>query len=269
MGRKTTRNYGAAVRDPVAAVPNEVAPVSDAVAPVSVAVAPVPDVVGPASDVSGLVQDMLTSVAGAVVPLTQLPSDLYSFLLGIAGVQPVVGGVAGIHGPGLSAAAGASVASRLPLGLPRCGYLGPATRRCLGPAGERRGNRGCNARCDCARSSVSGVRDGTGSARCRVSDRCRVDFPACFQRTPATRFTVGAGRWRFARRRRAWFHYPGRGARGIPSGQSRCRITHNGHRALHPSGAARYRPPDGIARRPPEGIARRPSRGVKRRTSSR
>ena len=124
-GTKDDSDHGAAVRDPVAAVTNEVAPVSDAVAPVSVAVAPVPDVVGPASNVSALVQDMLTSVAGAVVPLTQLPSDLYSFLLGIAGVQPVVGGVAGIHGPGLSAAAGASVASRLPLGLPLAGILGP------------------------------------------------------------------------------------------------------------------------------------------------
>ena len=71
-----------------------------------------------------LVQDMLTSVAGAVVPLTQLPSDLSSFLLGIAGVQPVVGGVAGIHGPGRSAPAGASVASRLPLGLPFAGVSG-------------------------------------------------------------------------------------------------------------------------------------------------
>ena len=39
----------------------------------------------PVSDVIALVQDMLTSVAGAVVPLTQLQSDLYSFLLGIAG----------------------------------------------------------------------------------------------------------------------------------------------------------------------------------------
>ena len=130
---------------------------------------PVPDVVGPVSDVNALVQDMLTSVTGAVVPLTQLQSDLYSFLLGIArvapvsdvsalvqdmlrsvveavvllaqlpsdlssflldiaGVQPVVGGVGGIHGPGLSAPAGASVASRLPLGLPLRGL--PVSRAC-------------------------------------------------------------------------------------------------------------------------------------------
>ena len=70
------------------------------------------------SDLSALVQDLLSSVAEAVVLLAQLPSDLSSFLLGIAGVQPVVGGVGDIHGPGLSAPAGAPVASRLPLGRP-------------------------------------------------------------------------------------------------------------------------------------------------------
>ena len=170
---KTTNpsDLGEAVPDLVAALPNEVAPVSDvvapvdAVAPVSDAVAPVPNVVGPVTNVSALVQDILTAVGGTVVPLTQLPSDLYSvllgiagapgfdvrafvqdmlnsvggavvllaqlpsdlfsFLLGIVGVQPVVGEVAGIHGPGLSAAAGASVASRWPLGLPLAGISGP------------------------------------------------------------------------------------------------------------------------------------------------
>ena len=45
------------------------------------------------SDVTALIQDMLTSVAGAVVPLTQLQSDLYSFLVGIAGMDPVVAAV--------------------------------------------------------------------------------------------------------------------------------------------------------------------------------
>jgi len=45
-------------------------------------------------------------------------------LLGIAGAQPVVGEV-GSHHRGLSAAAGASVASRLPLGLPVAGISGP------------------------------------------------------------------------------------------------------------------------------------------------
>ena len=43
----------------------------------------------PVSDAIALIQDMLTSVDGAVVPLTELQSDLYSFLLGIAGVAPV------------------------------------------------------------------------------------------------------------------------------------------------------------------------------------
>jgi hypothetical protein len=118
-GTKDDSDLGAGVAHPVAAVPNDVAPVSE------VAVAPVPDVIGPVSNVSALVQDMLTSVAGAVVPLTQLQSDLYSFLLSIAGVPPVVSGVGGIHGPGVSAAAGASVASRLPLGRPRAGISDP------------------------------------------------------------------------------------------------------------------------------------------------
>ena len=80
--------------------------------------------VAPVSDVIALVQDMLRSVAEVVALLAQLPSDLFSFLLGIAGAPPVVGGVAGVHGPGLSAAAGASVASRLPLGRPLAGISG-------------------------------------------------------------------------------------------------------------------------------------------------
>jgi hypothetical protein len=92
-------------------------------------VAPVPNLVAPVSDVIASVQDMLTSVGGAVVALTYLPSDLSSFLSSIAGVQPVVGidepVLGGIDGGGLSAAAGASVASRLPLGLPRAGISGP------------------------------------------------------------------------------------------------------------------------------------------------
>ena len=99
-----------------------VAPVPSLLAPVTNVVAPVPNLVAPVSDVIASVQDMLTSVGGAVVALTHLPSDLSSFLLSIAGVQPVVGidepVVGGIDGGGLSAAPGASVASRLPLLLP-------------------------------------------------------------------------------------------------------------------------------------------------------
>ena len=78
---------------------------------------------------------MLTSVFGAVVPLTQLQSDLYSFLLGLAGVVPVENGSGGIDGAGRSAAADASVASQLRLvlllagvsGVPLAGNTGAAT----------------------------------------------------------------------------------------------------------------------------------------------
>ena len=113
----------AAHPDPVAAVPNDrsppvtdaVAPVTDVVAPVTDVVAPVTDVVAPVTDVVASVTDLVapvtdvltpvsdviapgqympTSVAGAVVPLTQPPSDLSSLLLGIAGVAPVTDVVA-------------------------------------------------------------------------------------------------------------------------------------------------------------------------------
>jgi hypothetical protein len=120
----------AAVPDPVAAVPNAVAsvpnlvaPVTDVVAPVTDVVASVPNLVAPGPDAIGSVQDISTSVAGAV-PLTQPQSDLSTFLLSIAGAGPVGDGSGGIHGPGLSAAAGASVASQLPLGPPLAGIPG-------------------------------------------------------------------------------------------------------------------------------------------------
>ena len=153
-----------------------------------------------------------------------------------------------------------------------CGYLGPAAFRCLGHAGDWRGDRGCNARCDCAGSSVSGVRDGAGNARCRVSDRCGVVFP-CFRRTPATGFTVGAGRWRFAGRRRAGDPFLDRGAPRIPPGQSRFRSTHSGHSVLPPFGAV----PLGVVRsgalvviRPRAlRVVREPRRDPNRRDSSR
>ena len=106
------------VTNVVALVPDVVAP------PVTNVVASVANLGVPASDVIALIEDMLTSGASAVVPLTQLHSDLAS-LFGIAGVQPVVVGSGGIDGPGLSAAAGASVASsQLPLGLPIAGIPG-------------------------------------------------------------------------------------------------------------------------------------------------
>ena len=128
---------------PDAAPVPDVAPVPDAVAAGSrCGAAPVPDLVGPVSDVIAPVQDMLTSVAGAVVPLTQLRSDLSSFLLGIAGVKPVEGGLRGIDGAGLSATAGASVASQLRLvrplsgvpGVPVAGNTGTATLGGIAPS---------------------------------------------------------------------------------------------------------------------------------------
>jgi hypothetical protein len=136
----------AAVPDPVAAVPNAVAsvpnlvaPVTDVVAPVTDVVASVPNLVAPVTDVLTQVSDVIapgqympTSVAGAVV-LTRPPSDLSSFLLGIAGVAPIEDGSGDVHGPGLAADAGASVASPVPLGpqlagIPGVPVAGNATR---------------------------------------------------------------------------------------------------------------------------------------------
>ena len=98
----------------MAPVPDVAAPVSE-MAPVSEVAAPVPNVVGPVSDVSALVQDLLASVAGGVVPPTQLQSDLYAFLLGITGVEPVVDAWGRIDGAALSTAVHAWVASELSL----------------------------------------------------------------------------------------------------------------------------------------------------------
>ena len=99
-------------------------------APATNGVAPATNGVAPASDVIASVQDMLTSVAGAVVPLTQLQSDLSSFLLGIAGVQPVVDGLAGrcwaVGGRGC--VGGVAIAAGPPLaGVPGVPVAGNAT----------------------------------------------------------------------------------------------------------------------------------------------
>jgi len=59
---------------------------------------------------------MLASLFGAAVPLTQLQTDLYSFLLGLTGVAPVENGSEGIERARHSAA-DASVASQLRLVL--------------------------------------------------------------------------------------------------------------------------------------------------------
>jgi hypothetical protein len=110
---------------------NGVAPVAGVVAPASDVelavngVAPVAGVVAPAADAvtsvpapAAWVQDMLTLVFGTVVPLTHLQSDLYSFLMGIAGAAPVVEVSGGFAGAGLSAGGDASVASQWPLMAP-------------------------------------------------------------------------------------------------------------------------------------------------------
>ena len=65
----------------------------------------------------GSVQNLLTSVFGAVGPVTQLQSDLYSFLLGLMGVVPVEDGFKGIDRAGRSVAVDESVASQLRLVL--------------------------------------------------------------------------------------------------------------------------------------------------------
>jgi hypothetical protein len=107
----------APVSQVVAPVSQMVAPVSEVVPPVAVVVAPVPSVVAPVSDVIVAVQDVLTSVASSVVPLTQVPADLFSLLMpGIAGMEPVATGSALSDGAGLSPTAGdASVAWQSPL----------------------------------------------------------------------------------------------------------------------------------------------------------
>jgi hypothetical protein len=103
----TTVGTGATVTHVVAAVPSTAASVTNAVAPA-------PNLVAPVSDVIALIQDMLPSVAGAVVPVTQLQSELAFFLFGITGVEPVVDAGGRIDSDALSAAVHAWVASELP-----------------------------------------------------------------------------------------------------------------------------------------------------------
>ena len=83
----------------------------------------------PLSDYSG------TSVASAVVPLTQSPSDLSFFLLGIAGVEPVGDGLGDADGAAPGGAVGASVASQGLLVLPFAGIArGPVAGNPTGVA---------------------------------------------------------------------------------------------------------------------------------------
>ena len=250
---------GATISEPVDAVADEVAPVSDAVAPV-------PDVVGPVSDVRALVQDMLSSVAGAVVPLTQLPSDLYSFLLGIAGVQPVVGGVGGSHHRGLSAAAGASVASRLPLGLPLAGILGPPLAGASGlpVTGEATGVATLDVIALGRASAVSGMTPVAADAAFPIAAGSSFRHVFGGLLLPVSLWALAAGA------------LPGAGglviltAAGVRVGYRQAKAgfvsAGSGHRTLRPSGAVRCRPFGVIGCGPSKGIARRPSAGVKRRT---
>ena len=88
------------------------------VAPASGVIAPVPQVVA-------WVQSMLTSVFGAFIPLTQLQSDLYSFLMGLADGVPIDKRSEDTGGAGRSAVANASVASQLRLVLLLAGVRVP------------------------------------------------------------------------------------------------------------------------------------------------
>ncbi len=90
---------------------------------VSDVVTPVPTLVASVSDGIAWAQDMLTLVFGTVVSLTQLQSDLYSFLMGIAGAAPVME-VGGFVGAGLPPAGDASVVSHGPLIRPLAAIQG-------------------------------------------------------------------------------------------------------------------------------------------------
>ena len=111
-------NAVAPATDVLPPVTEVLAPITDVVAPVTDVLAPVTNVVAPITDLVAPGQYMPTSVAGAVVPLTQRLSDLSSILLAIAGVAPVEAGSGGSHGPGVAAAAVASGSSPVPLVLP-------------------------------------------------------------------------------------------------------------------------------------------------------
>ena len=91
----------------------------------SVVVAPASGVIAPVPQVVAWVQSMLTSVFGAFIPLTQLQSDLYSFLMGLADGVPIDKRSEDTGGAGRSAVANASVASQLRLVLLLAGVRVP------------------------------------------------------------------------------------------------------------------------------------------------
>jgi hypothetical protein len=100
-------------------------PVLSPATPVANVFAPVPVLIAQAFDVVAALEEMLISVAGAVVSFTQPQADLFA-LLGFAGVDPALGAVGGHAGRGLSTAAGASVldpmVSPLQMVLPRSAF---------------------------------------------------------------------------------------------------------------------------------------------------
>jgi hypothetical protein len=112
-------NLVAAVPNLIAAVPNVVpdviAPVTDVVDAVPGLLASVPnDVVVPVTtDVVTTIQDLLTSATVGFQQFAQVPSDLAS-LLGVAGAQPVLDGLAGAQ---LSSLAAPAVPAQFPADL--------------------------------------------------------------------------------------------------------------------------------------------------------
>src|SRR5262249_34138094 len=111
VSNQATLSDSASVSDP--------APISEPASVSTPAVvseqAPISNVVAAVTDVIAWVQNMFASVFGAVVPLTPLPGDLYSFLLGLTGTVPEENGSGRIDGSGWSASADTSVASQMRL----------------------------------------------------------------------------------------------------------------------------------------------------------
>ncbi len=110
---------------PVTPLSKVVGPITNAVATVGSAVESVPAMVlslptsaTPVADVITTVQNVLTSVSGAVIPLTQLPSDLAS-LLGVTPIdQPVVLGSSVLATGPIAAVDVPAPASPLPQAVP-------------------------------------------------------------------------------------------------------------------------------------------------------
>ena len=255
----------APVPDVVAPIPDVVAPIPHVVAPAADAVAPAADVVTPVPAPAAWVQDMLTLVFATVVPLTQLQSDLYSFLIGIAGAAPVVEVSGGFAGAGPSAGGDASVASQWSLMAPLAAIRGVAM---AGDAARvaRVGGR--------APSTFSAIQIGRKSSWPRVAplvpndaipmgEQSSFGYAGSDLLLPASQSALAAGalsgsagaailaaagcfpfpwpRWPLlsARCWRASHPYRDRGADRIPPGQSRLRSPGGRHSGLRPSGAVR------------------------------